>query len=400
MSLACKPAIVERDVAHLIFPDEVAGLPRPDARPAARRGASPTTGWRRPRAPSPAIGMLRPARRPVIIMGHGAGRCRRSSPWPSARRPGGHHLQGQGPDRRRASRNGHPLGCGVLGRSGTPIASWFMNEADLILALGASFSNHTGIDGRSRSSRSTSNACSWAGSTRSTAGVGRDRSPSALLAPALADAAASTTAPELAERWAMWREEKERRLRDDRGRGRRMRRRVRRADAAVPGRRHHRRSTSATTPIVSAATSRCRRPARADVGLSRLDRLRLPAALGAWAATQERRVPRPQGGRRSPATAASASTPWSSPPRSSTAWTSPTCCSTTPAGQDHQGAARRRLAGVGDHAAQPRASRCSPRPAAPGLRVERQAGSWTTPWRRRWPSRAVAGRDRRRPRTI
>ncbi|MBT8386906.1 MAG: thiamine pyrophosphate-binding protein, partial [Ignavibacteria bacterium] len=39
----------------------------------------------------------------------------------------------------------HPLACGVLGRSGTPIASWFMNEADLLLVFGASFSNHTGI---------------------------------------------------------------------------------------------------------------------------------------------------------------------------------------------------------------------------------------------------------------
>src|SRR5207237_3008988 len=39
----------------------------------------------------------------------------------------------------------HPLACGVLGRSGTPVASWFMNEADLLLVLGASFSNHTGI---------------------------------------------------------------------------------------------------------------------------------------------------------------------------------------------------------------------------------------------------------------
>lgn len=42
----------------------------------------------------------------------------------------------------------HPLGCGVLGRSGTPIASWFMNEADLLLVMGASFSNHTGIPPR------------------------------------------------------------------------------------------------------------------------------------------------------------------------------------------------------------------------------------------------------------
>jgi thiamine pyrophosphate-dependent acetolactate synthase large subunit-like protein len=39
----------------------------------------------------------------------------------------------------------HPLGADVLGRSGTPIASWFMNEADLLLVLGSSFSNHTGI---------------------------------------------------------------------------------------------------------------------------------------------------------------------------------------------------------------------------------------------------------------
>ena len=39
----------------------------------------------------------------------------------------------------------HPLGAGVLGRSGTPVASWLMNESDLVVVFGASFSNHTGI---------------------------------------------------------------------------------------------------------------------------------------------------------------------------------------------------------------------------------------------------------------
>ena len=39
----------------------------------------------------------------------------------------------------------HPLAGGVLGRSGTPVASWFMNESDLLLTFGVSFSNHTGI---------------------------------------------------------------------------------------------------------------------------------------------------------------------------------------------------------------------------------------------------------------
>jgi thiamine pyrophosphate-dependent acetolactate synthase large subunit-like protein len=39
----------------------------------------------------------------------------------------------------------HPLGAGVIGRSGTPVASWLMNESDLLLVIGASFSNHTGV---------------------------------------------------------------------------------------------------------------------------------------------------------------------------------------------------------------------------------------------------------------
>src|SRR5207248_5477191 len=39
----------------------------------------------------------------------------------------------------------HPLGCGVLGRSGIPVASLTMLRADCLLVLGASFSNHTSI---------------------------------------------------------------------------------------------------------------------------------------------------------------------------------------------------------------------------------------------------------------
>ena len=39
----------------------------------------------------------------------------------------------------------HLLGAGVLGRYGSPIASCFMNEADVLVAFGASFSNQTGI---------------------------------------------------------------------------------------------------------------------------------------------------------------------------------------------------------------------------------------------------------------
>ena len=39
----------------------------------------------------------------------------------------------------------HPLACGVLGRSGIPVASIHMGRSDCLLVLGASFSDHTGI---------------------------------------------------------------------------------------------------------------------------------------------------------------------------------------------------------------------------------------------------------------
>ena len=39
----------------------------------------------------------------------------------------------------------HPLACSVLGRSGTAVASTIMGRSDLLLVVGASFSEHTGI---------------------------------------------------------------------------------------------------------------------------------------------------------------------------------------------------------------------------------------------------------------
>jgi len=80
----------------------------------------------------------------------------------------------------------HPLGAGVLGRSGTPVASWLMNEADLLIVVGASFANHTGIapykpilqiddnptTPSARSARSSSLAASRSGTPRCTTRTG------------------------------------------------------------------------------------------------------------------------------------------------------------------------------------------------------------------------------------
>ncbi len=125
-----------------MLPDEV------QAQPSQAAGGSPDGRYsRRPVGPDAealarAAGLVAAARRPVIVVGHGA-RAARAELIALAEELGAPVLttfkaKGLVPDT-------HPLGAGVLGRSGTPVASWLMNEADLLLVVGASFSNHTGI---------------------------------------------------------------------------------------------------------------------------------------------------------------------------------------------------------------------------------------------------------------
>ena len=142
-SLACKTALVERDVAHLIFPDDVQTQPSdipadgPEGRvgrPVVKPADDDITA---------ALRMIDSAKRPMIIMGHGAWEAREEiiALAEALGAPVVTTFKGKGliPD-------SHPNAGGVLGRSGTPIASWFMNECDLQIVLGASFSNHTGIN--------------------------------------------------------------------------------------------------------------------------------------------------------------------------------------------------------------------------------------------------------------
>ncbi|MGB0560476.1 MAG: thiamine pyrophosphate-binding protein [Spirulinaceae cyanobacterium] len=142
-SLAVKHALLERNVSHLIFPDEIQNQPAIDVPAATPEGRlTPLQIAPPPESLEKAIALLKPAKRPVIIVGHGA-RFNMTAITQLAEQLGAPVLttfKGKG-----LISDQHPLGCGVLGRSGTPIASWFMNEADVLLVLGASFSNHTGI---------------------------------------------------------------------------------------------------------------------------------------------------------------------------------------------------------------------------------------------------------------
>jgi thiamine pyrophosphate-dependent acetolactate synthase large subunit-like protein/nitrite reductase/ring-hydroxylating ferredoxin subunit len=220
VNLALKHALVERDVAHLIFPDEVQNLP-------AEEGGAPSGSAGRLAEPhirpskrslKSAVKLLKRASRPVIVVGYGA---RAAMPWVVALAERLHapvlttfKAKGQIPDH-------HPLAAGVLGRSGTPVASWFMNESDLMLVFGASFSNHTGIDPKK--------VIIQVDFDRMALGKfhpvelplwGEIGITARLLLNRLGERAnAADPRRELANRRAMWREEKARRSARDRGRG-------------------------------------------------------------------------------------------------------------------------------------------------------------------------------------
>ncbi len=120
----------------------------------------------------------------------------------------------------------HPLACGVLGRSGTPVASWHMNESDLLIVFGASFAEpHRYRRRTSRSCRSTPIP------TRSVVSTPSRSRCSAMSPSRRAGSSPKRTRAEsrpidqrtdVATRRAIWHEEKVRRGLDDHGARRRV----------------------------------------------------------------------------------------------------------------------------------------------------------------------------------
>ena len=221
MNLACKTALVERDVAHLVLPDEVQVVPAP----AAERPAGSPQGRTGDRGVSPAVGALKAAAevlsgstRPMIIVGHGArsGISDIVALAEAIDAPVATTFKGKG-----LIADQHRLACGVLGRSGTPIASWFMNEADALLTFGVSFANHTGIASYKPIVQVDFDPMALGRFHAVTVPMLADVGVAArALAAALAGRAGSpSAAAEVAARWDIWRAEKQRRQVDDRGSG-------------------------------------------------------------------------------------------------------------------------------------------------------------------------------------
>jgi len=215
-ALAVKHALDDRTVTHLIVPDEVQVQPAasatvngPEGRIADRRVAPPASSL------SMAIDAIREARRPVVIVGNGARSAvaevvelalHLDAPVMTTFK-----AKGLVPD-------SHALGAGVLGRSGTPVASWLMNEADLLIVVGASFSNHTGIAPYKKIVQIDDDHASIGRFHGVDVGVLGD---AGVTLAAMVEQVRSHDSgqrvdqrPDLADRWSLWRTEKARRVTD------------------------------------------------------------------------------------------------------------------------------------------------------------------------------------------
>jgi thiamine pyrophosphate-dependent acetolactate synthase large subunit-like protein len=213
---AVKRAVDSRGVAHLVLPDEVQDLPS-SATVVVPTGRRSTPSGPSAPAVTAAAAMISSARRPVIVAGEGA-RHASGTLTALAERLGApvvttFRAKGLVPD-------SHPLGAGVLGRSGTPVASWLMNESDLLIVVGASFANHTGIAPYKPIVQIDDSPSAIGRFTRVDVSVLGDAELclSALDA-ATGDLSSTDQRGDVAARWAIWRAEKHRRAADDRGHG-------------------------------------------------------------------------------------------------------------------------------------------------------------------------------------
>jgi len=216
MSLAIKSALINRDVSHLTFPDEVAFMPKK-----VNEEAQTPEGRITPMNISPprqqiekATKMILESKKPAIIVGHGA-RFQMQSIIAFAESLNcpvitTFKAKGQISDH-------HDLGCGVLGRSGTPIASWFMNESDLLIVFGASFSNHTGITPKKPIIQVDFDPMALSKFHKIDVALWGEISETLSLLEEQTNGKTNTVnrRQEIAERWAIWQEEKLSRLNDE-----------------------------------------------------------------------------------------------------------------------------------------------------------------------------------------
>jgi thiamine pyrophosphate-dependent acetolactate synthase large subunit-like protein/nitrite reductase/ring-hydroxylating ferredoxin subunit len=215
MAMAIKTALIKSEVVHLTFPDEVAFTKKPK-KAKAQTPENRITSMNilpPPQMLAKAVFMITESKRPAIIVGHGA-RFHMKAIIEFAKKlkcPVITTFKGKG-----LIADSHELGCGVLGRSGTPIASWFMNESDLLIVFGASFSNHTGITPKKPIIQVDYDPMALSKFHKVDAALWGEISETLSIIEVQVEDNINTEdqRPEIAERWTIWRKEKTSRLKD------------------------------------------------------------------------------------------------------------------------------------------------------------------------------------------
>ena len=287
MTLACKSAILNRGVSHLIFPDEVQHMPAPEGSTAdSPDGRIAQVNIRPPKETiDNAVKLLSKSVRPAIIVGHGA-RFNMPAIIKLAQKLSCPVLttfkaKGLIPD-------SHPLGCGVLGRSGTPIASYFMNESDALLVFGASFSNHTGITDHKPTIQVDYDAMTLGKFHKIDVPVWGEIGETVEILQGELKGKTKTKdrRKEIADRWKIWRKEKKSREEDDSGQG------INSAAIFASLTRHVPENAIIGVDVGNNTYSfgryfECENQSILMSGYLGSIGFSLPAAMGAWAATQE-----------------------------------------------------------------------------------------------------------------
>ena len=257
-----------------------------------------------------------------------------------------------------------------------------MNEADLLLVLGASFANHTGIYAGQPTIQVDRDPMQLGASTRSPCPVlgRRRRDRRARWRRGRTRRRATTSAATSPRAGRSGGRRRRSRAADDRGDGVSSRGGVRGATRRAPTTPSSR-STSATTPTSFGRYFECRGQAVLMSGYLGSIGFGFPAAMGAWAAAPGRPVDRGHRRRRLRAVPRRADDRGQARHEDHAR-----AAQQRPARQDHQGAARGRVGRLADRAAQP---------GLRGLRAAlRRAGHPRRPIRRR--ARRRAGRARSR----
>jgi len=211
IGLSIKHAILNKGVSHLTFPDEVQVLPANNSIASNSEGRMPNLAISPPKEElNKANSLIKKAKKPTIIIGHGA-RNASQEILNFAEKIGAPIMttfKAKG-----AVADSHPLACGVLGKSGTPVAAHFMSSADLLIVFGASFARHTGISESIPAIQVDHDPLALAKFNTISVRVLGDIETTASILNETLDTSVSAQQPEkeIKSRWIDWRKEKENR---------------------------------------------------------------------------------------------------------------------------------------------------------------------------------------------